>query len=293
MTTVPTSRGAVRWTASRLKRLLAGEKARSTSIEIGADDVLKHYESAKSAQLAADRLYHLQRRLDGVAKIPTVLDVKGPCMRLERIPGRTLWEMCREAASAPNPTRCTELSTAIAECGRILGRLHSATHSPCEPNGDLHAVFQEESTRYLAARQMSPEASLQVASHGDFAPVNILVRPSGELVILDPDPNFYVTATSGLFTRYVDIGLWCSALTARLPGRGHRTHRARVLEALHASLEGYAAEVHQRVDYVLVSAYARATTSAYLRTHRLPRAPARFIANSLTPYLQPVGRTDG
>jgi hypothetical protein len=253
--------------------------ARSATVEMLEDRVIKRYSDQRAAERAAERLTSLGLVLGGGGQTPTVLDVAGRAMVLERVEGPTLWEVYRGwLEGAPGGADADEL---MVRAGRLLGQIHSPPVPESGPLGSLTATFTVELAREID-RRSAPSDLLPVASHSDFGPINLIVR-DGQLVVLDPEPNGYVTiGDAPVYTRYVDLGTWVSALSYRSSiGHLRALRSVRVREVVRASVAAYEERVGCPTSRSTLRGYASAVTSSYLRGRRVPRLIARSITQRL------------
>lgn len=280
--TPPARRGRWRTLSARLKELSRkGASQAATQVEITGEVVVKRYQTSEDAQHALQRLEWLRARVDGLGRTPRVLDIVGRELTFERVWGPTLWELQRQSFDGSTEA-AVRVHRAIIDAGRLLGRLHSGP-PPIEGSGTLNPIFEEE-VRWALDDQGETAREDLVGSHTDFAPINMILDVDGVLVVLDPEPNRYVTQQGSVFSRYVDLGVWCSALTMRAPLRHVRSLRRPESARIFAdSLAAYGAEAGVDVDPGLVHADALAVTSAYLRAMGCPRHLARSTVRLLAP----------
>lgn len=281
MELLPAGRGRWRALSTRLKDNRKGSSPRTTKVELAGDVVIKRYQTSADAAHGAQRLEWLRARVAGVARVPRVLDLDGKELTLERVWGPTVWELQRQHFGGSSEAGI-RVRKAIIDAGRLLGRLHRGPADDQEP-GTLSHTFQEEMLWVLDGECHTARGDL-VSSHTDFAPINLILDVDGTLVVYDPEPNGYVTEAGTVLSRYVDLGVWSSALTMRAPLRQlpavRRPENGRIFAE---SLAAYRAEAGVDVKPWFVRAHALAVTSAYLRAMGAPRSIARPTVRLLAP----------
>lgn len=254
---------------SILRRMARVSVARPRSeVIIGPASIQKRYDCPRTAAAALRKLDLLAAR--GLL-VPSVLERAGSCYTLARIPGDTL-----QAHLLAHPTSSTTLD-ALVDAFRLLARVHGALAD----EAGIDSQYAEGFT--CAWRRLYPSHSYPARTqviHADYSPGNLILGDSDRLVILDPEPNGYVTTDAlGRYNPLIDLACLVGALTVRGTVRriARGAVRAPVHGALRAGLHEYERLSRLHVDRASLRRIIRADLVSYLWSrHRL--IPARAVS---------------
>jgi hypothetical protein len=106
----------------------------------------------------------------------------------------------------------------------------------------------------------------EVYMHCDFSPVNILVKPTAELVLIDPSPNYYFTFRTDLKgPRYVSLATYTSKLFWPFRMRTYAFSRRRMAHVLRSEfIARYERAFGDSVDREMLCLFERALVRAFV-----------------------------
>lgn len=147
----------------------------------------------------------------------------------------------------------------VAKCnaaaGELLATLHRKLHLPSA------VAWQPPDSLARAIRRAGYDWSRepQVALHCDFSPVNVLVKPGGELVLIDASPNQYFTDRADLVgSPLIDVATYTVKLNWPFRLRTYsRTWRAMGRKLRSEFIGSYERESATRVDRGLLAVLER------------------------------------
>lgn len=233
-------------------------------------DFVKYYPAAElAAEAAKARLMAEAGAAVGV-RVPAVLDVDeaAGAIRYEYVDCPTsLLDLMSDRSATP-----ALILAQVEQAGAALGALHRALPTVGFPRGRRSERF----TRALGPGWTPPggvsPAVLQhgavspaVLQHGDFGYSNVRFGPTGDLVVIDPSPNGYVTVDAlNVDHPELDLALIGSNFVGRTvrPVAMGRTIRLGP-DLFAALLQGYEGRAAHSVDRARLRVYTRATVRAF------------------------------
>ncbi len=223
-------------------------------------DFVKHYPPTElAAEAAKARLMAEAGAAVGV-RVPAVLDVDeaAGAIRYEYVECPTsLLDLMSDRSATP-----ALILVQVELAGAALGALHRALPTVGFPRGRRSEGF----TRVLGPEWSSPGAvSPAVLQHGDFGYSNVRFGPTGELVVIDPSPNGYVTVDPlNVDHPELDLALIGSNFVGRTlrPLAMARTIRLGP-DLFAALLQGYEGAAGHPIDRARLRVYTQATVRAF------------------------------
>jgi len=160
----------------------------------------------------------------------------------------------------------------------LLALIHGKLTLPSAAFWTPPRFFQIEMQSPTLARPVQDDVLL----HCDFSPVNILVKPSGQLVLIDASANQYFTDRADLTgPRLVDIATYTAKLYWPFRMQTFNYKWRRVASRLRAEfLAGYEQASATRVDRKLLQSFERAVVRSFINWKtgsRAIRLPAMAI----------------
>lgn len=223
-----------------------------------ADFVKRYPADEVAAEATKARLMAEAGAAVGV-RVPTVLDVDeaGGTIRYEHVECPTsLLDLMSDRAATP-----ALILAQVEQAGAALGALHRVLPTAGFPQG----VRSERFTLALGPDRPGSPASPLVLQHGDFGYSNVRFSPTGELVVIDPSPNRYVTVDPlNVDHPELDLALIGSNFVGRTvrPVAMGRTIRFGP-DLFAALLQGYEGAAGGAVDRARLRAYTQATVRAF------------------------------
>lgn len=222
-------------------------------------EFVKHY---PVDELAAEALKARLMAEAGAAvgvRVPAVLDVDedAASIRYEHVECPTsLLDLMSDRAATP-----ALILAQVERAGAALGALHRVLPTAAFPRG----VRSDRFTLALGPEQPELPGSQVVLQHGDFGYSNVRFSPTGELVVIDPSPNRYVTVDPlNVDHPELDLALIGSNFVGRTvrPVAMGRTIRLGP-DLFAALLQGYEGAAGRPVDRDRLRAYTQATVRAF------------------------------
>jgi aminoglycoside phosphotransferase (APT) family kinase protein len=182
--------------------LIAAGRA-SEVFDLGDGRVLRRFKSGGNPEREALVMRHARRQ---GYPVPQVLEVIGDALVLERVEGRTMWEVAAERPSE------------VEKDAAVLARLHEELHEIDAPEG-LPAVGQGDRLLHL-----------------DLHPANVILSPSGPVVIdwtnaRRGEPSFDVAVTWVIGATSTGLGRLGSSFISHFVAHFDRDELRRALPA--------------------------------------------------------------
>ncbi|MEZ5406820.1 MAG: phosphotransferase [Acidimicrobiales bacterium] len=220
---------------------------------------VKHYPAAElAAEAAKARLMAEAGESVGV-RVPAVLDVDETTgsIRYEHVSCPTsLLDLMSDRAATP-----ALILAQVEQAGAALGALHRVL-----PTAGFPRACRSERFRLALGPEAPPAArSDLVLQHGDFGYSNVRFSPIGELVVIDPSPNRYVSVDAlNVDHPELDLALIASNFVGRTVRPVAMTRTIRFGPDLFAALlQGYDDAAGRPADRDRLRAYTRATVRAF------------------------------
>lgn len=123
----------------------------------------------------------------------------------------------------------------------------------------------------------------EVYMHCDFSPVNILVKPTAELVVIDHSPNYYFTHRTDLTgPRYVSLATYTSKLFWPFRIRTYASTRRRMAHVLRSEfIVRYEQTSGEPVDREILCLFERALVRSFV-IWKTQAVPVRWVANAMS-----------
>ncbi len=237
-------------------------------------DFVKHYPAAELAAEATKARLVAEAGAAAGVRVPAVLDVDEAAgtIRYEYVDCPTsLLDLMSDRSATP-----ALILAQVELAGAALGALHQALPTVGFPRGRrserfTRALGPESSPGAVSAGAVPPAAvspgagSPAVLQHGDFGYSNVRFGPTGELVVIDPSPNGYVTVDPlNVDHPELDLALIGSNFVGRTvrPLAMGRTIRLGP-DLFAALLQGYEGAAGHPVDRARLRAYTQATVRAF------------------------------
>lgn len=228
-------------------------------------DFVKHYPAPElAAEAAKARLLAEAGAAVGV-RVPAVLDVDEAAgsIRYEYVDCPTsLLDLMSDRSATP-----ALILAQVELAGAALGALHRALPTVGFPRGRRSERFARAlGPQWSSAGAASQDAvSPAVLQHGDFGYSNVRFGPTGDLVVIDPSPNGYVTVDPlNVDHPELDLALIGSNFVGRTvrPLAMGRTIRLGP-DLFAALLQGYEDAAGHPIDRARLRAYTQATVRAF------------------------------
>lgn len=226
-------------------------------------DFVKHYPLAELAAEATKARLMAEAGAAAGVRVPAVLDVDEAtgAIRYEHVECPTsLLDLMSDRTATP-----ALILAQVEQAGAALGALHRVLPTAGFPRARRSGLFD----RALGDDRWPLEAgagSPAVLQHGDFGYSNVRFGPTGELVVIDPSPNAYVTVDPlNVDHPELDLALIGSNFVGRTvrPLAMGRTIRLGP-DLFDALLQGYeGAAGGPPVDRARLRAYTQATVRAF------------------------------
>ncbi len=228
-----------------------------------AADFVKRYPPAELAVEATKARLMAEAGAAVGVRVPAVLDVDetAGAIRYEHVECPTsLLDLMSDRSATP-----ALILAQVELAGAALGALHRVLPTVGFPQSRRSERFE----RYLRPHRSSlprGAASSLALQHGDFGYSNVRFSPTGELVVIDPSPNGYVTVDPlNVDHPELDLALIASNFVGRTvrPVAMGRTIRLGP-DLFAALLQGYdGAAAGPPVDRDRLRAYTQATVRAF------------------------------
>jgi hypothetical protein len=123
----------------------------------------------------------------------------------------------------------------------------------------------------------------QIYMHCDFSPVNLLVKPTGELVVIDHSPNLYFTRRTDLTgPRYVSVATYTSKLFWPFRLRTYDLVRRRMAHVLRSEFVARYEQVsNETIDREMLGLFERAVVRSFANW-KTQIVPVRWIARVMS-----------
>jgi hypothetical protein len=123
----------------------------------------------------------------------------------------------------------------------------------------------------------------QFYMHCDFSPVNLLVKPTGELVVIDHSPNFYFTQRTDLTgPRYVSLATYTSKLFWPFRLRTYDLVRRRMAHVLRSEVVArYEPISGETIDREMLCLFERSVVRSFANW-KTQVVPVRWIARVMS-----------
>ncbi|MDH4076069.1 MAG: hypothetical protein OEW29_09045 [Acidimicrobiia bacterium] len=222
-------------------------------------DFVKHYPAAEFAAEATKARLMAEAGAAVRVRVPAVIDVDeaAGAIRYEHVPCPTsLLDLMSDRAVTP-----ALILAQVEQAGAALGALHRVLPTAGFPRGHRSERF----TMALGPEQQPDAEPVLVLQHGDFGYSNVRFSPIGELVVIDPSPNRYVTVDAlNVDHPELDLALIASNFVGRTvrPVAMGRTIRLGP-DLFAALLQGYEDAAARPADRARLRAYTQATVQAF------------------------------
>ena len=234
----------------------------------GPADFVKRYPAAELAAEATKARLMAEAGAAAGVRVPAVLDVDeaNGTIRYEHVECPTsLLDLMSDRTATP-----ALILAQVELAGAALGALHRALPTAGFPRERRSGLFQralasDGSTSGGFAVLEHGAVSPTVLQHGDFGYSNVRFGPTGELVVIDPSPNGYVTVDPlNVDHPELDLALIGSNFVGRTmrPVAMGRTIRLGP-DLFAALLQGYEGATGRPVDKALLRLCTRATVRAF------------------------------
>jgi hypothetical protein len=194
-------------------------------------------------------------------------------VEFEYIPDtRTLLEVMEEAHRHRDFSQTIELNRLAAE---MLAVLHRNLTLPSAVRWIPPESLVQDSRR----NGLDLDALEQVHMHCDYSPVNILVTPNSELVLIDASPNYYFTHRADLIgPRYVALATYTTKLFWPFRVRTYSYCWRKMAHQLrHDFVHCYAEDTSASIDPKALHLFERASARSFV-TWKTRVVPVRWIA---------------
>lgn len=223
-------------------------------------DFVKRYPAAEMASEAVKARLMAEAGAAVGVRVPAVLDVDevAGAIRYEHVACPTsLLDLMSDRTATP-----ALILAQVELAGAALGALHRVLPTAGFPRGRRSEGFSQALGPERPAPGVDPVVVLQ---HGDFGYSNVRFSPEGELVVIDPSPNRYVSVDAlNVDHPELDLALIASNFVGRTvrPVAMGRTIRLGP-DLFAALLQGYEDAAGFPVDRARLRAYTQATVRAF------------------------------
>jgi hypothetical protein len=162
---------------------------------------------------------------------------------------------------------------------------------------EMLALFHRNMKLESAVRWTPPDALVKAAHrrgrdlnaldeiymHCDFSPVNILVKPTGELVLIDASPNYYFTHRADLVgPRYVSVANYTSKLFWPFRIRTYSPSSRAMAHVLRTEfITRYEKASGVSIDREILCLFERAVVRSFVRW-KTQLVPVRWVAMAMS-----------
>ncbi len=128
----------------------------------------------------------------------------------------------------------------------------------------------------------------EIYMHCDFSPVNILVKPNAELVLIDHSPNYYFTFRTDLKgPRYVSLATYTSKLFWPFRIRTYASSRRHMAHVLRSEfIARYERASGTSIDREMLCLFERALVRSFV-IWKTQIVPVRWVANAMSRVVLP------
>jgi hypothetical protein len=166
----------------------------------------------------------------------------------------------------------------------MLALLHSKLKLESAVSWTPPAVLVESARRHGRDLTTLEEVYL----HCDFSPVNILVKPSTELVVIDHSPNYYFTHRTDLTgPRYLSLANYTSKIFWPFRAGPYLPSRRRMSHVLRSEfIARYEHTSGISVDREMLCLFERALVRSFVNW-KTQIVPVRWVANAMSRFALP------